>query len=122
MIVCAAVSSAMEWIYSRVDNACRKRDVRGRQRLWLGFATRIYGCRQKVRHAFAADLLSPFAVVDGMMAGDISENRKIEAANHFGVSQMVRRSQLISLGRLGRENVLVLACGEERDANLSVRP
>ena len=56
------------------------------------------------------------------MTGDISENGEIEAANHFGVSQMAMRSQSISLGRLDRDNAPVLACGEERDANLSAQP
>ena len=67
-------------------------------------ATRTCSYRQKVQRAFAAELLSPFAAVDDMMAGDLSEDRQIETARRFGVSQMTVRSQLVNHGRLDREN------------------
>ena len=77
---------------------------------------------QRALTAVVADSLGPFAAVDDMMTGDFSENGEIEAANHFGVSQMAMRSQSISFGRLDRDNPPVLACGEERDVDLSARP
>ena len=67
-------------------------------------ATRTYSYRQKAQRAFAAELLSPFAAVDDMMAGDLSEDRQMEAARRFGVSPMTVRAQLVSHGRLDRED------------------
>ena len=67
-------------------------------------ATRTYSYRQRAQRAFAAELLSPFAAVDDMLADDLSEDGQTKAAKHFGVSPMTIRTQLVNHGRLGRED------------------
>ena len=67
-------------------------------------ATRTYSYRQRAQHAFAAELLSPFAAVDDMLADDLSEDRQTSVAKHFGVSPMTVRTQLVNHGRLDRED------------------
>lgn len=67
-------------------------------------ATRTYSYRQRAQRAFAAELLSPFAAVDDMLADDLSEDRQTSVAKHFGVSPMTIRTQLVNHGRLDRED------------------
>ena len=67
-------------------------------------ATRAYSYRQKMQRAFAAELLSPFAAVDEMSGGDYSEDRQNDVAEHFGVSPMTIRTQLVDHGRIDRED------------------
>ncbi len=68
-------------------------------------ATRAYSYRQKLQRAFAAELLSPFTCVDGMMEGDYdSEEKQNEVADHFNVSPWTIRTQLLSNGRISSED------------------
>ena len=74
---------------------------------WLGEplspATRAYSFRQRAQRAFAAELLSPFAAVEEMLAGDYSEDLQRDVAEHFGVSERTIRTQLLNHGRIARE-------------------
>ena len=63
-------------------------------------ATRSYSYRQRAQRAFAAELLSPFHAVDEMLSGDYSEERQSEVAEHFEVSPMTIRTQLVNRKRL----------------------
>ena len=67
-------------------------------------ATRTYSYRQRAQRAFAAELLSPFAAVDDMLADDLSEDRQTDASRHFGVSPTTIRIRLVNHGRLDRED------------------
>ena len=67
-------------------------------------ATRSYSYRQKMQRAFAAELLSPFAAVDEMAAGDYSEEKQNEIARYFKVSPMTLQAQLVNNGRLRLED------------------
>ena len=66
-------------------------------------ATRSYSYRQKMQRAFAAELLSPFAAIDEIAAGDYSEEKQNEIATHFKVSPMTIQAQLVNNGRLRLE-------------------
>lgn len=70
-------------------------------------ATRTYSYRQKVQRAFAAELLSPFEAVNDMLDGDYSEEKQNEVAEHFTVSSLTIRTQLVNHRRIGRENAVV---------------
>lgn len=65
-------------------------------------ATRSDTYRQKAQRAFAAELLSPFEAVDDMLAGDYSEERCNEVAEHFAVSPMTIEALLMNNGRTER--------------------
>ena len=67
-------------------------------------ATRAYSYRQKMQRAFAAELLSPFASVAEMLQGDYSEESQNAVAEHFNVSPMTIRTQLVNHRRIGRED------------------
>ena len=67
-------------------------------------ATRTYSYRQKVQRAFAAELLSPFESVNDMLDGDYSEEMQNEVAEHFTVSPLTIRTQLVNHRRIGRED------------------
>lgn len=67
-------------------------------------ATRASSYRQKMQHAFAAELLSPFAFVDDMMGGDYSEEKQNEVAEHFQVSPMTIQTQLVNHRRIDRDD------------------
>ena len=67
-------------------------------------ATRTYSYRQKVQRAFAAELLSPFEAVNDMLDGDYSEEKQNEVAEHFAVSPLTIRTQLVNHRRIGRED------------------
>lgn len=67
-------------------------------------ATRAFSYRQKMQRAFAAELLSPFASVDAMLRGDYSEERQSDVADHFNVSPMTIRTQLVNHRRIDRED------------------
>lgn len=66
-------------------------------------ATTAETYRQKAQRSFAAELLSPFEVVDDMMAGDYGVDRQAEVAEHFDVSGMTINSLLKNHGRLERD-------------------
>jgi hypothetical protein len=68
-------------------------------------ATRSYTYRQKTQRAFAAELLSPFELVEEMLRGDYSMENQLEVAHHFGVSELTIRTQLVNHGRLEREEI-----------------
>ena len=74
---------------------------------WLGEpllpATRAHSYRQRAQRAFAAELLSPFAAVEEMLAGDYSEDRQRDVAEYFSVSEWTIRTQLLNHGRITRE-------------------
>jgi len=67
-------------------------------------ATRSRTYRQKAQRAFAAELLSPFDVVDGMMADNYEdEEARQDVADHFGVSERTIETMLKNHGRLERD-------------------
>lgn len=68
-------------------------------------ATRAYTYRQKAQRAFAAELLSPFTVVLGMLQGDYSQEKQLDVAEYFGVSEITIRTQLVNHGILDREDL-----------------
>ena len=57
-----------------------------------------------MQHAFAAELLSPIASVDGMLRGAYSEEQQREVATYFKVSLMTVQSQLVNHGRIRLED------------------
>ena len=67
-------------------------------------ATRASSYRQKMQRAFAAELLSPFASVDDMLDGDYSEEKQNDVAEHFNVSPMTIRTQLVNHRRIDRRD------------------
>ena len=67
-------------------------------------ATRAYSYRQKMQRAFAAEFLSPFDAVDDMLGGDYSEELQNDVAEHFNVSPMTIRTQLVNHGRIDRRD------------------
>ncbi len=72
----------------------------GNDRLFPATRTNTY--RQAVQRAFAAELLCPLAVVEGMLDGDYSEERQLDVANHFQVSDWVVRTSLEGHGLIER--------------------
>ena len=70
----------------------------------LSPATRSFSYRQKMQRAFAAELLSPFVAVDGMLRGDYSEEKQRQVATYFKVSPMTVQSQLVNHGRIRLED------------------
>lgn len=68
-------------------------------------ATRAYTYRQKVQRSFAAELLSPFEVVDAMLGDDYSMENQQDVAEHFEVSPLTIRTLLVNHGRLAREEL-----------------
>jgi hypothetical protein len=66
-------------------------------------ATRAYTYRQKMQRTFAAELLSPFEVVDEMLDGDYSAENQQEAAERFNVSQLTIRTSLVNHNRIERD-------------------
>ncbi len=67
--------------------------------------TRSYMYRQKIQRAFAAELLSPFASVDSMLAGDYSLENQQEVAQHFHVSELTIRTLLVNHRRIDRQEL-----------------
>jgi hypothetical protein len=65
-------------------------------------ATRASTYRQKAQRAFAAELLSPFAVIEEMLAGDFSAENQQDVADHFNVSAMAIATSLMNHGRIPR--------------------
>lgn len=77
-------------------------------------ATRAYTYRQKAQRAFAAEFLSPFDAVDGMLADDYDdEESRNDVAEHFEVSPKTIETLLMNHGRLERE-------GPEQDFDVAV--
>lgn len=67
-------------------------------------ATRAPSYRQKMQRAFAAELLSPFAIVDDMLGGDYSDEKQNEVAKYFEVSPMTIQTQLVNHRRIGLDD------------------
>ena len=67
-------------------------------------ATRAHSYRQKMQRAFAAEFLSPLDAVDDMLGGDYSEENQNDVAEHFNVSPMTIRTQLVNHGRIDRRD------------------
>ena len=67
-------------------------------------ATRAPSYRQKMQRAFAAELLSPFAIVDDMLGGDYSDEKQNEVAKYFDVSPMTIQTQLVNHRRIGLDD------------------
>lgn len=59
-------------------------------------ATRAYSYRQKAQRRFAAELLSPWATVRGMLGNDYSEENREYVAEHFDVSERVISTLLVN--------------------------
>ncbi len=68
-------------------------------------ATRAHTYRQKVQRSFAAELLSPFEAVEGMLAGDYSMENRQDVAENFHVSEWTTRTLLVNHRRLEREDL-----------------
>lgn len=66
-------------------------------------ATRAYTYRQKMQRAFAAELLCPLESVLEMLDGDYSDEKQQDVANHFQVSELIIRNQLVNRGVLDRD-------------------
>jgi len=66
-------------------------------------ATRAYTYRQKVQRSFAAELLSPFGAVMNHLQGDFSAEAQADVANHFKVSELTIRTQLVNHRILDRD-------------------
>ncbi|WP_428531956.1 hypothetical protein [Rhodopila sp.] len=71
----------------------------------LHVATRAVTYRQQMQRSFAAELLSPFEVVDQMMEGDYSSEKREEVAERFFVSELTIRTMLVNHKRLDREEL-----------------
>jgi hypothetical protein len=71
-------------------------------------ATRSFTYRQKAQRAFAAELLSPFSAVMQMLAGDYSLEKQQDVAEHFAVSELTIRTQLVNHKILDREDTDIL--------------
>lgn len=72
----------------------------------LRTVTKSYTYRQKAQRAFAAEFLAPIDAVDAFLAGDCTEERQTEAAQHFEVSPYAIQSLLVNNHRLGRQGSL----------------
>ncbi|WP_374622674.1 hypothetical protein [Pandoraea sp.] len=68
-------------------------------------ATRSNTYRQKAQRAFAAELLSPFQVVDDMLDGDYSMENQQDVAHHFKVSSLTIRTLLANHDRIDRRQL-----------------
>ena len=68
-------------------------------------ATRAYTYRQKAQRSFAAELLSPFNAVFNMLEGDYSAENTLEVAEHFQVSELTIRTQLVNHQILDRDDL-----------------
>ncbi len=66
-------------------------------------ATRASTYRQKAQRAFAAELLSPFSVVEEMLHGDYSAESQQDVADHFSVSPLAIGTLLKNHGRMPRD-------------------
>lgn len=66
-------------------------------------ATRAYTYRQKMQRAFAAELLSPFSAVFNQLQGDYSPEAQADVADHFKVSELTIRTQLVNHHILERD-------------------
>jgi hypothetical protein len=62
----------------------------------LSPATRSYSYRQKAQRAFAAELLSPWPAVKGMLGSDYSEENQELIADHFQVSYRTINTLLLN--------------------------
>lgn len=70
----------------------------------LAPATTTGTYRQKVQRAFAAEFLVPIEALKAYHAGDYSEDKQIEAAEHFIVSQRLIESHLRNHDLIPRED------------------
>jgi len=68
-------------------------------------ATRAFTYRQKAQRSFAAELLSPFNAVMNMLQGDYSLEKQLDVAEHFNVSELTVRTQLVNHKILEREDL-----------------
>lgn len=68
-------------------------------------ATRTDTYRQKMQRAFAAELLSPFGAVIHQLQGDYSAEAQADVANHFKVSELTIRTQLVNHRILVRDEL-----------------
>jgi hypothetical protein len=95
------------WPTTRRFELCRLLGDRivGSPQGWLHAATRAHTYRQKMQRSFAAELLSPFEVVDRMLAGDYSSEAQQDVAQYFQVSELTIRTLLVIHHRLDREEL-----------------
>lgn len=68
-------------------------------------ATRANTYRQKAQRSFAAEFLSPFEAVEGMLAGDYSNESQLDVAEHYNVSPLTIRTLLVNNGRMDRQDL-----------------
>lgn len=100
-----------KWIAGRRFELARLLGDRvcGQQNGKLFPATHAYTYRQKMQRSFAAEFLSPFEAIDGMLAGDYSLERQYEVADHYRVSPMTVRTLLVNHERIDRDDLLAAA-------------
>ena len=67
-------------------------------------ATQAYSYRQKAQRAFAAELLSPFEAVNGMLGNDDSDEKQADVAQHYKVSPMMIRTLLVNKRRISLQD------------------
>ncbi len=68
-------------------------------------ATRSFSYRQKAQRAFAAELLSPWELVEGMLSNDYSKENQKKVAAHFVVSEMAISTSVVNRTGIGREEL-----------------
>ena len=71
--------------------------------------TRAYTYRQKLQRSFAVELLCPFEAVEEMLGGDCSDEKQIEVARHFDVSELAVRTLLVNHGLIDRDRLAMEA-------------
>lgn len=80
------VHTARRFDIARLIGDCLFLESRFTPRESLIPATNSYSYRQKAQRAFAAELLSPWTAVQGMLEDDYSQEHREQVALHFGVS------------------------------------
>ncbi|MEI9988856.1 MAG: hypothetical protein WDM86_02355 [Rhizomicrobium sp.] len=75
-------------------------------------ATRSYTYRQKAQRSFAAELLCPFSLIEGMLQEDYSLEARQDVADYFNVSEFTIRTSLMNHRRIEREDFDDAGLGE----------
>ena len=68
-------------------------------------ATKAKTARQKLQRSFAAELLCPYAELEGMLPASPDDEDIEQAARHFDVSPLLVKSSLVNKGAMGRDRV-----------------
>jgi hypothetical protein len=76
-------------------------------------ATESYTYRQKAQRSFAAELLSPFEIIDERLSGDFSAEAQRDIASEFKVSELTVRTLLMNHHRIERDDWMESRLGED---------